>query len=448
MVTHKDRLVILSFISSSPYQNVSTESPNQSIADMIESQFADIFDETRLIERYRAEDENDDDQELIDLRQALENESTITFTTGSDGYNDTVWSTFSTQRETAPSTELLTTINTPPPSTIQVPTKRSDRNKHGKKNGHKGHGSKERLRDRGRNSDEIDARRFEVKSDREYNFERFFDPDLPPIFEGTKPADFKPSRKQSKSNRNRPVQSSEEDDQILPTRVPNKPKQQSKESSIHHLKPERVPENALPSTPVSTNSKIIEIKPSQGTKNLSRKSRQHSDADLEFEIQSVDEDDFIIRDEETGEVIRPEYLMGVIPENISLEVRELEGIAGLIQRILESQDTFDQTKWHHVPSLEFINFALALLVWSVKYPSVFWAASKPFATIFSIMMTANTLDILLCYAGVSVLYKHEVVGDPLPIHVSLKIVLGTYPPNPSKRITNLPGCVANLPHAP
>lgn len=83
----------------------------------------------------------------------------------------------------------------------------------------------------------------------------------------------------------------------------------------------------------------------------------------------------------------------------------------------------DQVKWHRIPSLEFLNLALALLIWTVRYPSVFWAASKPFTCIFSLQMASSALDVLLCYAGISVLYKHQIVADPLPMHVSIVAIL-------------------------
>lgn len=70
-----------------------------------------------------------------------------------------------------------------------------------------------------------------------------------------------------------------------------------------------------------------------------------------------------------------------------------------------------------MPSLEFLNFVFALLVWSARYPSVFWGTSKSFATIFSLQMLTNSIDILLGYAGLSVIYKLQIVGMQLPLQV-------------------------------
>lgn len=77
----------------------------------------------------------------------------------------------------------------------------------------------------------------------------------------------------------------------------------------------------------------------------------------------------------------------------------------------------DLKEWSQPPSLEFINLVLALLVWSSRYPSVFWGTSKPFATIFSLQMLTNSIDILLGFAGVSVIYKLQIVGMQLPLQV-------------------------------
>lgn len=68
-----------------------------------------------------------------------------------------------------------------------------------------------------------------------------------------------------------------------------------------------------------------------------------------------------------------------------------------------------------LPSFEFINFVFALIVWSSRYPSVYWNTSKAFSLIFSIQMIANAIDLLLVFAGVSVIYKLQVVGQKLPL---------------------------------
>lgn len=81
--------------------------------------------------------------------------------------------------------------------------------------------------------------------------------------------------------------------------------------------------------------------------------------------------------------------------------------------------SLDLKNWAAIlPSFEFLNFAVALIVWSARYPSVFWSTSKSFSIIFSIQMIANAVDILLVFAGVSVVYKLQIVGQKLPLQVS------------------------------
>ncbi|KAJ8664445.1 hypothetical protein QAD02_006107 [Eretmocerus hayati] len=83
------------------------------------------------------------------------------------------------------------------------------------------------------------------------------------------------------------------------------------------------------------------------------------------------------------------------PENLNVELDETSDSYGPI-------------------TLEYLNYAMALGVYSVRYPAVFWATNKALGTIFSFQLVANTLQCLLAYAGMSVLYKVQVVG-PLKV---------------------------------
>lgn len=56
-------------------------------------------------------------------------------------------------------------------------------------------------------------------------------------------------------------------------------------------------------------------------------------------------------------------------------------------------------------TLEYLNYAMALAVYSVRYPAVFWSCNKALGTIFSLQLLANSAQSLLAYAGMSVLYK-------------------------------------------
>ncbi|KAF6217352.1 hypothetical protein GE061_001706 [Apolygus lucorum] len=70
---------------------------------------------------------------------------------------------------------------------------------------------------------------------------------------------------------------------------------------------------------------------------------------------------------------------------------------------------YDEEKWGPV-SIEFFNYALALAVYAVRYPAVFWNTNKWWGTIFSFQLFINGLQNLLVYVGICVLYKVHVIG--------------------------------------
>lgn len=199
-----------------------------------------------------------------------------------------------------------------------------------------------------------------------------------------------------------------------PRAVVAKPK--VKESEIQFVKTE-MPELPAVATTAASNSKIIEIKPkaTEQTRRIIKRSvddNSFDDSDillLDSALPSVNEDVYIIR-EEGGNVIVPAALIGQVPN--FTQTTELDGIGGFLQSLLGTDDKFDPKMWFQKsPSLEFINLALALLVWSVRYPSVFWESSKAFSMIFSLQMIANSIDILMLHVGTSILFKLQVVGQ-------------------------------------
>lgn len=70
-----------------------------------------------------------------------------------------------------------------------------------------------------------------------------------------------------------------------------------------------------------------------------------------------------------------------------------------------------ETGWGSTVSVEYLNFALSLLVYSVRYPSLFWAANKGMGMLFSFQLLINGVQTLLAYAGMSILYKVQVYGS-------------------------------------
>lgn len=197
-------------------------------------------------------------------------------------------------------------------------------------------------------------------------------------------------------------------------------KPKTKDSEIHIVKPETVPEHAVPATTATTNSKIIEIKAkSTDEKRPAKRSIEEEDDSFEdtddvllmdSSIPSVNEDAYIVKEELVGDIIKPAALVGSVPN--FTQSTQLEGIGGFLQSIFGVTEKFEPKQWFQKsPTLEFINLALALLVWSVRYPSVFWDSSKAFTMIFSLQMIANSIDFLMLYVGTSILFKLQVVGQ-------------------------------------
>lgn len=187
-----------------------------------------------------------------------------------------------------------------------------------------------------------------------------------------------------------------------------------KESEVHIVRVETT-EPAAPASTAATNSKIIEIKPPEPRATVKRSADDDSFEDprdvllLDSALPSINEDVYIIK-EVNGDVPNPQALIGSVPN--FTQSTELDGIAGFIQSIVGVNDKFEPKLWFQKsPSMEFVNLAVALLVWSVRYPSVFWESSKAFTMIFSLQMIANSIDILMLHVGTSILFKLQIVGQ-------------------------------------
>lgn len=61
--------------------------------------------------------------------------------------------------------------------------------------------------------------------------------------------------------------------------------------------------------------------------------------------------------------------------------------------------------WDSSISLEYINLIIALVIYSVRYPAIFWSANKCLGLLFSFLLFINGQHIVLSFAGISVLYK-------------------------------------------
>jgi len=72
-------------------------------------------------------------------------------------------------------------------------------------------------------------------------------------------------------------------------------------------------------------------------------------------------------------------------------------------------------------TLEYLNYAAALGVYSVRYPAVFWSCNKALGTIFSLQLVVNSAQSLLAYAGMSVLYKVSNAKYSMPVKTHGKL---------------------------
>ena len=73
--------------------------------------------------------------------------------------------------------------------------------------------------------------------------------------------------------------------------------------------------------------------------------------------------------------------------------------ADQIRKFLEAE-----TAWHPC-SAEYINYALALLIFAVRYPSVFWKTNKGIAFLFSVQLVGNGIQNLVAFSAMSIMYK-------------------------------------------
>ena len=74
-----------------------------------------------------------------------------------------------------------------------------------------------------------------------------------------------------------------------------------------------------------------------------------------------------------------------------------------------------QDTWWPV-SPEFLNYAVALLVYAVRYPAVFWHTNKGFAFLFSLQLMSNAVQNLIAIGAISVMYKVQLLGPQNVLH--------------------------------
>lgn len=190
----------------------------------------------------------------------------------------------------------------------------------------------------------------------------------------------------------------------------------TRDSNIHIVKPEKLPE-IIPSTPLSSNSKIIEIKTKPNKKmkrEISLTEENHVEIEPEYlvgELALNDSSEYIADSNpiESSTISAAQLLN---PEN---GVVRLDGFAGMLQLFFGVEKPIDVNVFRHPPSAEFVNLLFAFLVWCVRYPAVFWTSAKSFATIFSVQMIASAADIIFSFVGISNLFKLQIYSQGQPI---------------------------------
>ncbi len=461
MVTHKDRLVILSFMTS-PYQNISDADTNNNV----HPNNGILYEKTHLIEKFRPDFDDDD---LFDTHERLvEMELPTTMETFHLSLNNA-------NTPTPPDKQTTFHVNENHNKKSERPIKTGGGNRHsnngrggnGKKHAgkhestHKSHketldevvkvgenGSEQQQQQQQQQQRRKNSRKgggnsgmsnvnvgngssgavavgvedvnekLEIKPNR-IDFEKINDFEVSTVFEVSKNAK-KIAPDQSKSAGLPEID--EYDYRSHKPDVTNGKKVTSKDSDIVIVKPEKPTERIIPSTPHTTDSKIIEIKPShtknsQGAKKIKRFTEQNEQKAFDFDSNESSATS-VLKDDGNTVVIEPAALIGSVPVNVTISPVELDGIAGRLQRFLGVTKELDMNTWSRLPSFEFVNLIISLMVYSVRYPAVFWGTSKAFSMVFSLQMIINAVDILLGFAGASVLYKLQIVGAPLPLQVS------------------------------
>ncbi|XP_063588514.1 uncharacterized protein LOC134765695 [Penaeus indicus] len=72
-------------------------------------------------------------------------------------------------------------------------------------------------------------------------------------------------------------------------------------------------------------------------------------------------------------------------------------------------------EWEPV-SPELLNYAVALLVFAIRYPSVFWHTNKAFGILFSLQLVVNGVHTIITLTAFNILYKLHVCGPEKELH--------------------------------
>lgn len=369
MVTHRDRLVILSFMTS-PYQNISNDDQNDTKVDR-PPYFEDDLSHTHLIEKFHSGsfDENDyfETHEKLEIETAPMTTATTTTAIISNGVHktNTILSTSNQSSGDAVNVES----NGNKKHHARTKNRNNSGGQHGKNNGGgRKHSSRNEYgqhrqlsttkdtfdvierptdnkkdKNNRRGDDNIDEK-LEIKLNKKYDFNKInneFDEQTSTVFNAVTKF---PKQKYKTNKEARIVDIVDElpSEQTIETSSAGR-KSSTKNSHIHVVK---AVEGIVPSTPISTDSKIIEIKPS--TNRIAKKIKRSADF---VENDSNDDDtpppriyvnvrnnEQLNSDNIDNEYLEPSSaaaLIGAIPVNVTISTAvHLPGFAGCLQKYL------------------------------------------------------------------------------------------------------------------
>lgn len=225
----------------------------------------------------------------------------------------------------------------------------------------------------------------------------------------------------NKSSSAQQVPDSDSSETSYPIQKPKQARGKQKNSEIINLKKETSTKSATISSSYGEYSDFVDRKRMKMKRSAEYDNNNDDDKIKDNNLPenaspSVDEDEFILRDE-NGNRITPSQLLHHVSSNNYSNSVEFDRINKFLISIVGKNEKFDpKAIFSSSPTLEYINLAIALLVWSTRYPSVFWESSKAFTLIFSFQLLANSLDILVLYAGTGILFKVQTVGEFMTVN--------------------------------
>lgn len=330
MFTHRDRHVILSFMQQ-PYQNVSQDDSRDYLPPNNNNNNNDmVYEKTHLVEKFYPGNFDDIDMFDFDTHEKLEVDSPSSTHT-----------TLVHNKVASASGHL--------PNTGPLPENKRQKNGNRHNNGRGGGNRKntnrkdpdggetprpnnrrEKSHRRGGGNGEDFDEKLELRPNKKFDFDRFGDLEVSTVFEAPKNG-----RKQTVNH----VKMHETVEEPPLSEYDEQRKPAIKDSNIHIVRP--MSEPIVPSTPLSTDSKIIEIKPSNGRNSAGNKKIKRFSGDLnDASAEGVGEYRRILMDDDDGSgnggvQIEAAALVSSVPTNISTGAGNLNGFAGSIQRYLQ-----------------------------------------------------------------------------------------------------------------